>query len=244
MSLKGLGRHIRAKEQARKLPLARILAAGPPAGSGITLAAWRSWHEYEFFACPRRGTTCADPKCKIGSACLAMREIGLDGNGGPLRRRDRPKCGARLVRANLALFVSSRERLAVDFMAGCRRDRGRLEVGRELLRLSGDDGRNSAPPTRSRGYLGEEASSLGASAAIRPAPHVGQCAKTFNSRRYLQKSNSAGRSQPFRLGLGNMYARACAYGAGCGPRVFRQPPLSGNNHERAALKAGTEPPVA
>jgi hypothetical protein len=196
MSLKGLGDRIRGEEQARKLPLARIIAAGPPAGSGITLAAWLSSHECDFFACPRRCTTCADPKCKIGSACLAMREIGLDGNGGPLRRRDRPKCGARLVRANLALFVSSRERLAVDFMAGCRRDRGR------------------------------------------------QSAKTFNSRRYLQKSNSAGRSQPFRLGLGNMYARACACGAGCGPPVFRQPPLSGNNHERAALKAGTEPPVA
>jgi hypothetical protein len=77
------------------LPLARIIAAGPPADSGITLAAWPSWYECEFFACHRRGTTCADPKCKIGSACLAMREIGLDGNGGPLRRRERPKCGAR-----------------------------------------------------------------------------------------------------------------------------------------------------
>jgi hypothetical protein len=85
----------RSDEQARKLPLARIIAAGPPADSGITLAAWPSWYECEFFACPRRGTTCADPKCKIGSACLAMREIGLDGNGGPLRRRERPKCGAR-----------------------------------------------------------------------------------------------------------------------------------------------------
>jgi hypothetical protein len=140
MSLKGLGRHIRAKEQARKLPLARILAAGPPAGSGITLAAWRSWHEYEFFACPRRGTTCADPKCKIGSACLAMREIGLDGNGGPLRRRERPKCGARNGKVSPALFVSSRERRAVGSMVGFLPARERLKVERELLRLSGKDG--------------------------------------------------------------------------------------------------------
>jgi hypothetical protein len=95
MSLKGLGDRIRGEEQARKLPLARIIAAGPPAGSGITLAAWLSSHECDFFACPRRCTTCADPKCKIGSACLAMREIGLDGNGAPLRRRERPRCGAR-----------------------------------------------------------------------------------------------------------------------------------------------------
>ena len=42
-----------AKEQARKLALARIIAAGPPAGSGINVEAWRSWHEYECFVCPR-----------------------------------------------------------------------------------------------------------------------------------------------------------------------------------------------
>ena len=53
--LKVLGDPIRGEEQARKLPLARIIAAGPPADSGITLAAWRSWYECEFFACPRRG---------------------------------------------------------------------------------------------------------------------------------------------------------------------------------------------
>jgi hypothetical protein len=29
------------------LELARIVAAGPPAGSGITIAAWLSWHQYE-----------------------------------------------------------------------------------------------------------------------------------------------------------------------------------------------------
>jgi len=50
-----------------------------------------------------------------------------------------------------ALFVSSREKPAVDFMAGSPRDRGLLKVERELLRLSGDDGRDTAPPRRSRG---------------------------------------------------------------------------------------------
>src|SRR5436305_1136344 len=80
---------------ARKLELARIIAAGPPAGSGITLAAWRSWHEYEFFVCPRHGTTCDKLECKVASACLGMREIGLDGKGRALRRSERPKCGAR-----------------------------------------------------------------------------------------------------------------------------------------------------
>src|SRR6476619_5373141 len=94
-SFRGLGDQKRAKEQARKFELARIIAASPPAGSGINVAAWRSWHEYEFFACPRRATTCDKLECNVASPCLGMREIGLDGNGRPIRRRDRPKCGAR-----------------------------------------------------------------------------------------------------------------------------------------------------
>jgi hypothetical protein len=94
-SFKGLSDRTRDEERARKLELARIIAAGPPAGSGINLAAWRSWHEYELFVCPRRGTTCDNFECKLASACIAMREIGLDGHGAPLRRRERPKCGAR-----------------------------------------------------------------------------------------------------------------------------------------------------
>jgi hypothetical protein len=49
-----------------------------------------------------------------------------------------------------ALFVSSRERPAVGFMAGSRQAPGPLKVERELLRLSGDDGRDTAPPRRRR----------------------------------------------------------------------------------------------
>ena len=45
-----------------------------------------------------------------------------------------------------ALFVSSRERLAVGFMVGCPRDPGRLKVERELPRLSDKDGRDTTPP--------------------------------------------------------------------------------------------------
>ena len=52
-----------------------------------------------------------------------------------------------------ALFVSSRERPAVGFMAGSRQAPGPLKVERELLRLSGDDGRDTAPPRRRRGEL-------------------------------------------------------------------------------------------
>ena len=35
ITFKGLGDRTRGEEQARKLELARIIAAGPPAGSGI-----------------------------------------------------------------------------------------------------------------------------------------------------------------------------------------------------------------
>ena len=47
-----------------------------------------------------------------------------------------------------ALFVSSRERPAVGFMAGSRLAPRPLMVERELLRLSGDDGRDTAPLRR------------------------------------------------------------------------------------------------
>ena len=94
-SFRRLDDQMRAKKQARKFELARIIAASPPAGSGISVDAWRSWHEYEFFACPRRATTCDKLERKVASACIGMREIGLDGNGEPLRRSERPKCGAR-----------------------------------------------------------------------------------------------------------------------------------------------------
>ena len=43
-------------------------------------------------------------------------------------------------KASPALFGSSRERPAVDFMVGSLQARGRLKVERELLRLSGKDG--------------------------------------------------------------------------------------------------------
>ena len=52
-----------------------------------------------------------------------------------------------------ALFVSSRERPAVGFMAGSRQAPGPLKVERELLRLSGNDKRDTAPQRRRRGEL-------------------------------------------------------------------------------------------
>ena len=79
-----------------------------------------------------------------------MREIGLDGNGGPLRRRERPKCGARIGKVSPALFGSSRERPAVGFMAGSRQAPGPLKVERELR---GSAATMGATP---RHHLGDE----------------------------------------------------------------------------------------
>ena len=77
-----------------------------------------------------------------------MREIGLGA-----RRFD--VASARNVvlgigKVGPVLFGSSRERPAVGFMAGSRQAPGPLKVERELLRLSGDDGRDTAPPRRRR----------------------------------------------------------------------------------------------
>jgi hypothetical protein len=44
------------------------------------------------------------------------------------------------------LFGASPERPAVGFMVGFLRDHGQWRVERELRRLSGDDGRDTAPP--------------------------------------------------------------------------------------------------
>jgi hypothetical protein len=148
-------------EAATKLPRVRRLAAD--------LLSRRGAHGCEFFACPRRRTTRADPKCKIGSACLAMRAIGLDGNGGPLRRRERPKCGARNRQGEPCAVRVEPGKARCRFHGGLSTGPRTLKVERELLRLSGDDGRDTAPPRRRRG----SPSLLAPSALIREQPYDG-----------------------------------------------------------------------
>jgi hypothetical protein len=93
--LKDILRRQQAVVAARKSEHDRMIEAGPPAGSGITREGWRHWHLYGYVVCPRRKTTCSQPACGIGASCVAMRVIGLAGDGSPLRRKDRPCCGAR-----------------------------------------------------------------------------------------------------------------------------------------------------
>ena len=57
---------------------------------------WTDWNRYGWFVCPgSRQRTCSDPACAIGVSCKRMAELGLAGDGTPLRRKDRPRCGAR-----------------------------------------------------------------------------------------------------------------------------------------------------
>ena len=83
-----------ADKQARAFEINRVIEAGPPAASIITRKAWQDWHRYGFVVCPRRKVTCTNSDCGIGASCLAMRAIGLAGDGSPLKRKDRPHCGA------------------------------------------------------------------------------------------------------------------------------------------------------
>lgn len=72
------------------------IAAGPPAGSGISEKNWSSWNQYGWLCCPKKPkTTCTDPNCDIGISCQAMAAYGLAGDGTPLAHTRRPTCGAK-----------------------------------------------------------------------------------------------------------------------------------------------------
>jgi hypothetical protein len=88
---------IEAREEAERRRVEAIVAKGPPRGSKIAPAAWVSWHRRGWLVCPgrRRDATCDDPGCNVGAACRELRALGLAGDGSPLPRRQRPKCGAR-----------------------------------------------------------------------------------------------------------------------------------------------------
>jgi len=86
---------LRMVQDAGPLKRDQNLAAGPPVGSKIRLQAWRDWHRYGWVKCPRSGKTCSSTDCGMGVRCREMLAVGLDGDGSPLRRRERPTCGAR-----------------------------------------------------------------------------------------------------------------------------------------------------
>jgi hypothetical protein len=85
------------QEAAAREVIERLVSRGPPAGSGISFDAWRSWHRYRWITCPasKGRHTCSSRRCMMGVACRELRALGLRGDRSPLPRKERPVCGAR-----------------------------------------------------------------------------------------------------------------------------------------------------
>jgi len=84
----------RAEGSRRKAAIDAALAKAPPLR--VSKENWSDWNRYGWFGCPGRWQrTCSDPGCAIGAKCKRMADLGLAGDGSPLRRKDRPCCGAR-----------------------------------------------------------------------------------------------------------------------------------------------------
>jgi hypothetical protein len=85
------------KEAAAREAIECLISRGPPAGSGISFDAWRTWHRHHFVACPasKGRLTCSNHRCRMGAACHELWALGLRGNRSPLPRKQRPVCGAR-----------------------------------------------------------------------------------------------------------------------------------------------------
>jgi hypothetical protein len=84
----------RQREAARQAAIDAALATPPP--PRVTKENWTLWHRYGWIVCPsNQQRTCSDPACGVGGTCQCLAELGLAGDGSPLRRKDRPRCGAR-----------------------------------------------------------------------------------------------------------------------------------------------------
>jgi len=83
----------RQRDAASPAAIDAVLAKPPP--PFVTLENWNLWHRRGWLICPAtRDLTCSDSACGIGGKCKRLAEIGLAGDGSPLRRKDRPRCGA------------------------------------------------------------------------------------------------------------------------------------------------------
>jgi hypothetical protein len=84
----------REKEAARRAAIESAIAK--PAPPRVSKQNWTDWNRYGWFGCPGKWQrTCSDAVCGLGARCKRMAEFGLAGDGSPLRRKDRPRCGAR-----------------------------------------------------------------------------------------------------------------------------------------------------
>jgi hypothetical protein len=84
----------RQKEAARQAAIEAALAKPPP--PRVTQENWDDWHRRGWIVCPGKWQrTCSDPLCSIGAKCKRLAALGLAGDRSPLRRKERPRCGAR-----------------------------------------------------------------------------------------------------------------------------------------------------
>ncbi len=84
----------RQREATRQAAIDAALAKPPP--PRVTKDNWNDWHRRGWVVCPaKRHRICSDPACGVGSNCKRLAELGLAGDGSTLRRKDRPRCGAR-----------------------------------------------------------------------------------------------------------------------------------------------------
>jgi hypothetical protein len=100
----------RQRGASRQAAIDAVLAKPPP--PRVTKENWDDWHRRGWIVCPaKRQRTCSDTACGVGANCKRM----AAGDGTPLRRKDRPRCGARTQKGTPRLV---RVEDAADSMAG------------------------------------------------------------------------------------------------------------------------------
>ena len=86
-------------DERLKESIAAAIGDGPPAGSGVTPENWREWKLFGWVVCParpnRRSKHCGSAGCSMGASCWRMADLGLTGDGRPIKRRRRVLCEAR-----------------------------------------------------------------------------------------------------------------------------------------------------
>lgn len=122
-----------AAELAVHAELQNRIAAGPPAGSGISATDWSTWNQYGWLCCPKKPKeTCTNPDCKIGTRCQVMAAFGLSGDGEPLDYAARPACGAKNRKgqpcANKAMSGRRRCRFHGGLSTGPKTPAGRARI--------------------------------------------------------------------------------------------------------------------
>jgi hypothetical protein len=132
---------------------AALLSEGPPY-PWITAASWETWCLRGWFRCPgAQHGGCQKESCAVGLLCKRMARRGLLGDGQPIRKSDRIKCGARTRRGGLCQMVvvagMARCRLHGGLSTGPKTAEGRARIAEaqrrrwQKLRTHGP----SAPPT-------------------------------------------------------------------------------------------------